>query len=84
MRVWSNKMGIFLPFPSLYRPFAQKAEEEELLWRIGPLNCYNPMKPDRDYDLDLTHRDEREVCKVRVEHTIFVPKIGSFIKNRTV
>lgn len=41
-----------------------QAESEEFLWRIGPLNCYNPMKPDRFYDLDLTHRDDREVCKV--------------------
>lgn len=45
--------------------FFPQAEAEEFLWRIGPLNCYSPMKPDRFYDLDLTHRDDREVCKVR-------------------
>lgn len=42
-----------------------QAEAEEFLWRIGPLNSYNPMKPDRYYDLDLTHRDDREICKAR-------------------
>eukprot|EP00903_Cladosiphon_okamuranus_P017705 g16304.t1 len=41
-----------------------QAESEEFLWRLGPLNCYNPMKPDRFYDLDLAHRDDREICKV--------------------
>eukprot|EP00752_Nemacystus_decipiens_P004848 g4411.t1 len=41
-----------------------QAECEEFLWRLGPLNCYNPMKPDRSYDLDLAHRDDREICKV--------------------
>ncbi|CAM9219645.1 unnamed protein product [Ectocarpus fasciculatus] len=41
-----------------------QAESDEFLWRIGPLNVYNPKKPDRTYDLDLAHRDDREVCKV--------------------
>ncbi|CAB1101565.1 unnamed protein product [Ectocarpus sp. CCAP 1310/34] len=41
------------------------AESDEFLWRIGPLNVYNPKKPDRTYDLDLAHRDDREVCKYR-------------------
>lgn len=53
-RVWSN----------LELPVCPQAEADEFLWRIGPLNCYNPMKPDRFYDLDLAHRDDREVCKV--------------------
>ena len=52
-----------ITYPAFNGAVTLKAEEEEFLWRIGPLNCYNPMKPDRDYDLDLTHRDEREVCK---------------------
>ncbi|CAM9528230.1 unnamed protein product, partial [Sphacelaria rigidula] len=49
----------------LLQEFTQ-AEEDEFLWRIGPLNIYNPLKPDRLYDLDLTHRDEREQLLARL------------------
>ena len=50
--------------PCAHPPLGPQAESDEFLWRIGPLNVYNPKKPDRTYDLDLAHRDDREVCKV--------------------
>ncbi|CAB1105776.1 unnamed protein product [Ectocarpus sp. CCAP 1310/34] len=55
-----------------------QAESDEFLWRIGPLNVYNPKKPDHTYDLDLAHRDDREVCKVLARLAVGEPgEIGS-------
>ncbi|CAM9784384.1 unnamed protein product [Chrysoparadoxa australica] len=50
-----------------------EAEEFELLWRLGPLNCYNPKHPNRYFDLDLCSREDREVAKMLVQLAVEEP-----------
>ncbi|KAG5175366.1 hypothetical protein JKP88DRAFT_351489 [Tribonema minus] len=51
-------------------------DEEELIWRLGPLNVYSPLRPDRAFDLDLAARDEREVCRILVRLAVTEPGVN--------
>eukprot|EP00618_Florenciella_parvula_P031886 CAMPEP_0119526394 /NCGR_PEP_ID=MMETSP1344-20130328/41011_1 /TAXON_ID=236787 /ORGANISM="Florenciella parvula, Strain CCMP2471" /LENGTH=674 /DNA_ID=CAMNT_0007565369 /DNA_START=175 /DNA_END=2199 /DNA_ORIENTATION=+ len=42
-------------------------ERNEASHRLGWLNLFNPMYPERDYQLELNHWDQRETCKIIVE-----------------
>ncbi|CAM9293578.1 unnamed protein product, partial [Choristocarpus tenellus] len=50
----TTMLGRLLDIENIYQLLDQftDEEEEEFLWRVGPLNCYNPMHPDRFYSLD--------------------------------
>ena len=48
-------------------------ERYELMHRLGPLNIFDPMNPDREYRLDLRRWDHREMCKILVHLSITEP-----------
>ncbi|CAM9445420.1 unnamed protein product, partial [Phaeothamnion confervicola] len=62
-----------LPSRDMLLDILTPLEEAELLWRLGPLNIYNPRRPDRTYDLDLCSREDREMCKVLVALAVSEP-----------
>ena len=37
-----------------------------MLHRLGMLNVFDPMDPDREYKMDLRRWDHREMCKILV------------------
>lgn len=43
-----------------------REDRREALHRLGPLNVYNPIDPDEEYELFLADHDDREMCKILV------------------
>ena len=48
-------------------------EQDEARHRLGYMNMYNPVHPDRFYKCDLTVRDHRELAKVLVKLAVVEP-----------
>ncbi len=48
-------------------------ERTEMIHRIGIMNIFDPMSPDREYKLDLRRWDMREFCKILMQLSINEP-----------
>lgn len=48
-------------------------EKAELVHRVGVLCITDPMRPDREYRLDLRRWDQREMCKILIQLCINEP-----------
>lgn len=57
----------------VYDTLLSPDERYELMHRLGPLNIFDPMHPDREYRLDLRRWDHREMCKILVHLSITEP-----------
>ena len=54
--------------------YALNADEAaELIHRVGIMNIFDPMSPDREYKLDLRRWDMREFCKILIMLSINEP-----------
>lgn len=53
-------------FGLIYDHLLNVDEQTEVLHRLGMLNIFDPMDPDREYKMDLRRWDHREMCKILV------------------
>ena len=49
------------------------SEQMKLNKMIGILNIINPMKPDRFYELELSSKEDRDMCKILVKLAVEEP-----------
>eukprot|EP00605_Chrysophyceae_sp_TOSAG23-4_P001619 GSChrysophyteH1.ASY1.ANO1.1779.1 assembled CDS len=60
-------------FSMIYDLCLNKDEQRELLHRLGIMNVFDPLTPDREYSLDLRRWDHREWCKILIQLSIGEP-----------
>ena len=53
-------------FATIYDFLLSRDEQAEVIHRLGILNIFDPMDPDREYRLDLRRWDHREMTKILV------------------
>ena len=66
-------------FSLLYDVILTPDERAEVTFRLGMLNIFDPLNPDREFILDLRRWDEREMAKILIQLSINEP--GNNWKN---
>ena len=60
-------------FYILYDMVLNDDERAEVIHRLGIMNVFDPLNPDREYKLDLRRWDMREWCKILISLSINEP-----------